>query len=268
MRDIRTKRNSSLRTFQSILYILLITHFLGCFWLFIGRVDPNQDLNWFRLVEYNLYYVPHIQKYVDSVFFTVSSMTGLGFGYIYPRTNLEYAMQSMLMVVGVSVYANAFGHFAVSIYNRNKKMIENMNKLQETKRLAVLRNFPNDIRASIRYFYNDLRLKYDSLCDKFNILEEMPNSLKSELSLFINSEIIQKVNFFQFAEPSFILMLSKSLRPELSLAENYIIYKGEVADRMYFIKSGIVSVISTDNKTIIAYMSEGTYFGEIGVLLT
>jgi len=37
---------------------------------------------------------------------------------------------------------------------------------------------------------------------------------------------------------------------------------------MYFVKSGIVSVISTDNKTVIAYMSEGTYFGEIGVLLT
>ena len=37
---------------------------------------------------------------------------------------------------------------------------------------------------------------------------------------------------------------------------------------MYFIKSGIVQVLATDNKTIIAFMSEGTYFGEIGILLT
>jgi len=37
---------------------------------------------------------------------------------------------------------------------------------------------------------------------------------------------------------------------------------------MYFVKNGIVQVLSTDNKTVIAYMSEGTYFGEIGVLLT
>ena len=43
---------------------------------------------------------------------------------------------------------------------------------------------------------------------------------------------------------------------------------GEVATEMFFIKSGIVQVLSTDNKTVIAYMSEGTYFGEIGVLLT
>lgn len=37
---------------------------------------------------------------------------------------------------------------------------------------------------------------------------------------------------------------------------------------MYFIKNGIVQVLATDNKTSIAYMSEGTYFGEIGVLLS
>ena len=37
---------------------------------------------------------------------------------------------------------------------------------------------------------------------------------------------------------------------------------------MYFIKSGLIQVLATDNKTVIAFMSEGTYFGEIGVLLT
>lgn len=74
-------------------------------------------------------------------------MTGLGFAYIYPRTNLEYAMQSLIMVMGVSLYANFFGFFAISIYNRNQKRIENMMKLEESKKLAVLRNFPQEIRT-------------------------------------------------------------------------------------------------------------------------
>lgn len=63
-------------------------------------------------------------------------------------------------------------------------------------------------------------------------------------------------------------MISKCLKPQLSLADNYIIYKGEVADKIYFMKSGIVQILATDNKTVLAYMSDGTYFGEIGVLLT
>lgn len=74
-------------------------------------------------------------------------MSGLGFGYNYARTYLEYFIQSILMAIGMSTYANYFGYFTVSIYNRNKRIIENMNKLEESKSLAVLRNFPNDIRS-------------------------------------------------------------------------------------------------------------------------
>jgi hypothetical protein len=102
-----------------------------------------------------------VQKYVDSALFVVSSMTGLGFAYIYPRTRLEYIMQSLIMVCGVSLYANFFAFFTVTIYNRNKKMIENMLRYEESKELGVLRNFPGEIRAHSRNYYNNLRLKFD-----------------------------------------------------------------------------------------------------------
>lgn len=77
-------------------------------------------------------------------------MTGLGFAYIYPRTDLEYGMQSFIMLFGVSLYANFFAFFTVSIYNRNKKIIENMMRFEESKKLALLRNFPINLRFSIR----------------------------------------------------------------------------------------------------------------------
>jgi hypothetical protein len=57
-------------------------------------------------------------------------MTGLGFGAIYPRSPLEWFMQSFLMIIGVSYYANVFSLFAVSIYNRNRKRNEIMRKLE------------------------------------------------------------------------------------------------------------------------------------------
>jgi CRP-like cAMP-binding protein len=124
------------------------------------------------------------------------------------------------------------------------------------------------MRTSIRNYYNTYRLKFDQLCETYETLKELPTNVRSEMSLFVNSGLIQKVNFFQFAEPDFILRLSKSLTPELALEDSFVVQRGEVATKMYFIKSGIVQVLATDNKTIIAFMSEGTYFGEIGILLT
>jgi hypothetical protein len=157
--------------------------------------------------------VPNIQKYIDSVFFIISTMTGLGFAFIYPRTDFEYAMESVIMLIGVSVYANFFAFFIVSIYNRNRKQIENMMRFEEFKQLAVLRHFPKSIRIQTREYYNSLRLKYDALSSKFDIVNEMPNSLRSEMSLYINSEMIQKINFFQFADPKFILRISTCFKP-------------------------------------------------------
>lgn len=54
----------------------------------------------------------------------------------------------------------------------------------------------------------------------------------------------------------------------MCLTHDYIIREGEIADDMYFIKKGYVEVISTDMKTIIAYLGEGCYFGEVGIFLT
>jgi len=49
------------------------------------------------------------------------------------------------------------------------------------------------------------------------------------------------------------------------MAGETIIRKGEIADELYFIKKGKVVVLSTDTDSVIACLSEGGYFGEIGL---
>lgn len=100
------------------------------------------------------------------------------------------------------------------------------------------------------------------------MMSELPSSLRSEMSLYLNTDLIQKINFFQFADPSLILKLSEVMYPELGLMDSFVVQQGEVATSLYFIKSGIVQVLATDKKTVIALMTEGGYFGEIGLLLT
>jgi hypothetical protein len=94
------------------------------------------------------------------------------------------------MILGVSLYANCFAFFTVSIYNQNKKRIENMMRYEESKELAVLRSFPSEMRDSIRFYYNNLRLKFENMNETYKILQELPKNLKSEMSLFVNSDLI------------------------------------------------------------------------------
>ena len=42
----------------------------------------------------------------------------------------------------------------------------------------------------------------------------------------------------------------------------------DIADNLYFILQGQVEIIAPENETPRAYQNKGSYFGEIGVLLT
>jgi len=52
------------------------------------------------------------------------------------------------------------------------------------------------------------------------------------------------------------------------MAGDFVVRVGDEAKEMFFIKQGEVEIIATDNKTRIAILREGAYFGEIGLLLT
>lgn len=125
---------------------------IGCIWLIIGRIDPNRE-NWFVMARYlgpasldNIRDVTTFEKYIDSVFYTVATMTGLGYGNIVPSTDLEYFVDIFIMIAGSSIYAGFFADFAVEIYNQNKKQIENSQKLEQAKQFCVQRNLPSETR--------------------------------------------------------------------------------------------------------------------------
>lgn len=77
--------------------------------------------------------VSSIQVYFDSLYFVVTSMTGLGVSPVYARTDLEYSMHTMIMILGVSIYANFFAFFVVTIYKRNRERIQNLVRFEESR---------------------------------------------------------------------------------------------------------------------------------------
>ena len=97
---------------------------IGCIWLVIRRIDPNRK-NWFVMAKYygegatyNVTEVKIVEKYVDAVFYVLATMTGLGvpvvgYGNIFPSTNLEYFVDIFIMITGSTIYAGFFADFAV-----------------------------------------------------------------------------------------------------------------------------------------------------------
>ena len=61
-----------------------------------------------------------------------------------------------------------------------------------------MRHLPDDLRAKIKFYFKTLRIRFEEFKNKNRIVGILPASLKEELNLQINQELIHHVNFFQF----------------------------------------------------------------------
>ena len=61
-------------------------------------------------------------------------------------------------------------------------------------------------------------------------------------------------------------MIAQTMRPVLYMPDDHIIRAGDVGHEMFFISRGEVVVTSPDESEVYTEMSDGAFFGEVGVV--
>lgn len=100
---------------------VLIAHWLACIWYAIGFVErPYTETGWLDNLAEQLGKVyndsdsrsgPSVKdKYVTALYFTLSSLTSVGFGNVSPNTNSEKIFSICVMVIGCELN-NTVGMF-------------------------------------------------------------------------------------------------------------------------------------------------------------
>ena len=97
-----------------ILKLIVVAHWIACFWSFIAFIQVwtfgdalGEEANWISNW-YELSYVKggidpigwqnDIDRYALSLFWSIQSLTSIGYGNIFPTTRLEYFSANILMI--------------------------------------------------------------------------------------------------------------------------------------------------------------------------
>jgi CRP-like cAMP-binding protein len=131
-----------------------------------------------------------------------------------------------------------------------------------------VRNLPEKLRHKIRYYFKNLRLPFEELRSHLELLKDLPVSLQEDIAVVINRELIEGDKFLKAGGPEFIAKISRFLKPQINIINEYVFYKDSAAKSLFFINEGVCEVLASDERTLIRFMSKGTYFGEIGCLVT
>jgi hypothetical protein len=94
-------------------------HFWTCVWLTTGRVDFSRDVaGWYKMANFNLN-PTRLEIYIESYYFVLTTFAGAGFGNIIPSTNLEWAIDTCINLIGSSLFICIFVDFVTEFSMRD-----------------------------------------------------------------------------------------------------------------------------------------------------
>ena len=89
---------------------MLVAHWLACIWHAIGASESQSEIGWLALLAKNTNKPinqsiptsgPSLKtRYLTSLYFTLSSITSVGFGNVAPTTNNERIFSIIVMLMG------------------------------------------------------------------------------------------------------------------------------------------------------------------------
>ncbi len=257
---------AAIRMFNLVLGIFLIDHWVACFWFFIGEIAKDSGESWF--INSSLESASLTTKYLTSLYWSITTLTTVGYGDITPTNDLEIVFTLVVMFLGVSMYAFIIGNVASLIANFDARQARFREKLDQIQAYMRERRIPSDLQQRVRQYYQYMwEYSHDDSMD-INFLDELPHSLKTSIYLCLHRELLEKVPLFQDADQGFIEDLVIKLRPRILPPNDYIIREDQIGHEMYFIKRGEVMAFSEKTGRVYRTMSAGSFFGEIALLLS
>ncbi|KAB0397692.1 hypothetical protein E2I00_019141, partial [Balaenoptera physalus] len=165
--------------------------------------------------------------YIAALYFTLSSLTSVGFGNVCANTDAEKIFSICTMLIGALMHAVVFGNVTAIIqrmYSRRSLYHSRMKELKDFIRL--LRDFPDELRADI--------------------------------AMHLNREILQ-LPLFGAASRGCLRALSLHIKTSFCAPGEYLLRRGDALQAHYYVCSGSLEVLR-DNM-VLAILGKGDLIG-------
>ena len=241
-----------MRLVSFVVWLSLLAHWLACGWIHLD--GPTADLG-------------TSSGYLSALYWCVTTLTTVGYGDVTPTSVNQTIYTMVVMLLGVGVYGFVIGNVANLLTKMDMARAQYVATIERVTGFLRYRLVPAPLQREIYAYYKYLwenRMGYDESM----VLDELPPSLRGELSLVLTRGLIEKIDFLRGASPELIQDLCVKLRPVVFTPGDIVVRAGEVGNHVYFISRGTVEVISPDGNTVFRRLSDGDFFGELALLHT
>lgn len=128
----------------------------------------------------------------------------------------------------------------------------------------IRKEIPKDLRLKIRrYLEYVLNSKKTLKVDQDEVFSVLNKNLEIKMRAFLNGRILKNIIVFKNFEIDFLSEITKSFKKQTFTVDDNIFTEGDEGGTMYFIVTGLVTILHKETQTYIRDLKQDQYFGEI-----
>ncbi|KAJ1416366.1 hypothetical protein B484DRAFT_401189, partial [Ochromonadaceae sp. CCMP2298] len=235
-RHLRTRlgvgmQRATLLLFKVGVVYIILNHWLACGFFSVHRYSERDQS-------------------VTSIYFTVSTMAGIGYGDVAPYTNKEFIAQWVVSIIGAFIAATFTGFAGNYLEDRDASgETAFKRKIRSVLTYIHFRQLDDALKESLLSFYAHVWTKTRSLTTNRNgVLDALSAPCAMELSLHLQHDIIQKTDMLRDTAYPVRRRVALALRPEIALAGSYVYRAGDVGYSIRFVASGTIQLSLTRDR--------------------
>jgi len=212
-------------------------------------------------MEFNNLDTSRLYKKVLFSYYTIMNVVStVGYGDMFPMTDIERMFIVFLINSGDLIFAVAFGLIAgITMQASNNKSTEVFFKKMYSIKELINQNRGDDAQKSKveQYFAYSWHLhKSTKMFSIKSLFTQLPYRLSKEVVYYSTRHLLEPM-FKSFGSENLIKDVSTSLVQTIYLPGDFIILKDDIGNEMYFIAEGTVYVLAADKRTVLNTLSMG-----------
>ncbi|XP_048782735.1 potassium voltage-gated channel subfamily H member 4 isoform X5 [Lagopus muta] len=250
----------------------LLAHWMACIWYVIGRKEMESndpltwDIGWLHELGKRLE-APYINNsaggpsirsaYIASLYFTLSSLTSVGFGNVCANTDAEKIFSICTMLIGALMHAVVFGNVTAIIQRMYSRRSLYHTRMKDLKDFIRVHRLPQQLKQRMLEYFQTTWSVNNGI-DANELLRDFPDELRADVAMHLNKDILQ-LPIFETASRGCLRSLSLHIKTSFCAPGEYLLRQGDALQADYFVCSGSLEVLR--DSVVLAILGKGDLIG-------